>query len=142
MSESTLVLIKPDGVSRRLIGEVIARFERKGLQITAMKMLRLSDEFLAAHYAHLVDKPFYGDVVAFMKMTPVVALRVTGKDAVGIVRSLCGVTDASLAAPGTIRGDLGTDIQANIVHASDSLETANDEIVRFFSDGELFDRVD
>jgi nucleoside-diphosphate kinase len=137
--EQTLILIKPDAIQRGLIGRVITRFEEKGLKIAGIKFLNLTDELLNEHYSHLADKPFFGGTKRFMQQTPVVALCLEGLDAVETVRTLCGVTKARAAAPGTIRGDFGMSIQANLVHASDSLETAGKEVARFFSDSELFE---
>ena len=137
--ERTLILIKPDAIQRGLIGRVITRFEEKGLKIAGIKFLNLTDELLNEHYSHLADKPFFGGTKRFMQQTPVVALCLEGLDAVETVRTLCGVTKARAAAPGTIRGDFGMSIQANLVHASDSLETAGKEVARFFNDSELFE---
>jgi nucleoside-diphosphate kinase len=137
--ERTLILIKPDAVQRGLIGRVITRFEEKGLKVAGIKFLNLTDELLNEHYSHLADKPFFGGTKRFMQQTPVVALCLEGLDSVETVRTLCGVTKARAAQPGTIRGDFGMSIQANLVHASDSLETAGKEVARFFSDSELFE---
>lgn len=137
--ERTLILIKPDAIQRGLIGRIIARFEEKGLKVAGIKFLRLTDELLTEHYSHLADKPFFAGTKRFMQLTPVVALCVEGLDAVETVRALCGITKARAAAPGTIRGDWGMSIQANLVHASDSLATANIEVARFFGDAELFE---
>jgi nucleoside-diphosphate kinase len=137
--ERTLILIKPDAIQRGLIGRLISRFEEKGLKIAGIKFLNLTDELLNEHYSHLADKPFFGGTKRFMQQTPVVALCLEGLDAVETVRTLCGVTKARAAAPGTIRGDFGMSIQANLVHASDSLETAGKEVARFFGDSELFE---
>ena len=137
--ERTLILIKPDAIQRGLIGQIITRFEQMGLKVAGMKFTRLSDELLNEHYSHLADKPFFAGTRRFMQQTPVVAICVEGLDAVETVRALCGVTKARAAAPGTIRGDLGMSIQANLVHASDSLETAKKEVTRFFQDSEVFD---
>ncbi len=137
--ERTLVLIKPDAVSRGLMGRLISRFEAKGLQIVGCKMMQLDDRLLAEHYAHLADKPFFPRIAAFMKTTPVVALCVQGLEAVEVVRQMCGVTNSRAAAPGTIRGDLGMSIQCNLVHASDGADTAEIEVKRFFRPEELFD---
>ena len=137
--ERTLILIKPDAIQRGLIGRVITRFEEKGLKIAGIKFLNLTDELLNEHYSHLADKPFFGGTKRFMQQTPVVALCLEGLDAVETVRTLCGVTKARAAQPGTIRGDFGMSIQANLVHASDSIETAEKEVARFFSDSELFE---
>lgn len=137
--ERTLILIKPDAIQRGLMGRVITRFEDKGLKVAGIKFLRLTDELCAEHYSHLADKPFFPAIRRFMQQTPVVALCLEGLDCVETVRSLCGITKARAAAPGTIRGDWAMSIQANLVHASDSLETASKEITRFFSDSELFE---
>jgi nucleoside-diphosphate kinase len=137
--ERTLVLIKPDAIQRGLVGRIITRFEEKGLKIIGIKFMRLSDELLNEHYRHLADKPFFASTKAFMKMTPVVAICLEGLDCVETVRRLCGITKSRQAEPGTIRGDLGMSIQANLVHASDSIEMASEEIARFFDESELFD---
>jgi len=137
--ERTLVLVKPDAMQRGLVGEVISRFERKGLKIVGLKMMQLTDDLLNEHYAHLVDKPFFKGIRDFMVSTPVVALCLEGLDCVDAVRMVCGVTKSREAQIGTIRGDLGMSIQCNLVHASDSLETAQAEVVRFFNESDLFD---
>ena len=137
--ERTLVLIKPDAVQRGLAGRIISRFEEKGLKIVGIKFLKLSDSILKQHYAHLADKPFFGGTVAFMQLTPVIAICLEGLDCVDTVRRVCGITKAREAAPGTIRGDLAMSVQANLVHASDSLDTAQKEVARFFEDSELFE---
>ncbi|MEN3331150.1 MAG: nucleoside-diphosphate kinase [Blastocatellia bacterium] len=137
--ERTLVLIKPDAVQRGLIGSILARFEDKGLKVAGMKFLKLTDELLNTHYSHLADKPFFPGTKRFMTLTPVVAICLEGLDSVETVRRLCGITKAREAAPGTIRGDLAMSVQANLVHASDSLETARIEVARFFDDAELFE---
>lgn len=140
--ERTLVLIKPDAFQRDLIGEIIKRLEVKGLKLVGMKMMRLSDDLLNEHYSHLLQLPFFPEIKAFMRTTPVIACCWEGVDAVETVRLLCGVTKARTAAPGTIRGDLAMSIQANLVHASDSLDTAKVEVPRFFSSDELFEYED
>ena len=137
--ERTLVLIKPDAIQRGLTGQIIARFEQKGLKLIGIKFMRLNDELLNVHYSHLLDKPFFGGTKRFMQSTPVVAICWEGLDAVETVRRLCGITKAREAAPGTIRGDWAMSVQANLVHASDSLETAKLEVERFFADPELFE---
>lgn len=137
--ESTLVLIKPSGVERGLIGQIITRFQQKGLIINGLKMMLLNEKILKEHYAHLVDKPFFPTLMASMMSAPVIALTLSGKNAVEVVRGMVGVTDASKAAPGTIRGDFGMSNQENIVHASDSVENALIEIKRFFNASEIFD---
>lgn len=136
--EKTLILIKPDAIQRGLAGSVLNRFERKGLKIAGMKMMQLTDDLLKEHYSHIADKPFFPGIANFMKSSPVIALCVEGLDCVETVRRLCGVTKAREAQVGTIRGDFAMSIQTNIVHASDSLETAKVEVARFFNDNELF----
>lgn len=137
--EKTLVLLKPSTVLRGLIGQVINRFERKGLRIKGMKMMQLTDDLLNEHYAHLVGRPFFPFVKASMMATPVVAMCIEGTEAVEVVRTLTGVTNGRKAAPGTIRGDYAMSGQENIVHASDSTENAEIEIKRFFRPEEIFD---
>jgi len=129
--ETTCVLIKPDAMLAHRIGKIIARFEKAGLEITNCKMLTLDRDTLARHYAHLLEKPFYPEVEAFMQSSPVVALAVTGDNAVAAVRALAGPTNPANAAPGTIRKDFGTDVMANAIHASDSPEAAVAELERF-----------
>ena len=140
--ERTLVLIKPDAMQRDLVGELIQRFERKGLKLVGIKMMALPDELLDEHYSHLVGRDFFGEIKTFMRSTPVVACCWEGVDCVNTVRAMCGITKAREAAPGTIRGDLAMSVQANLVHASDSLETAEVEIPRFFEVDELFEYED
>jgi len=135
--ERTLVLIKPDAVQRGLIGRILARFEDKGLKVVGLKFMGLTDALLNEHYSHLADKPFFPGTKRFMTLTPVVAICLEGLDAVETVRRLCGITKAREAAPGTIRGDWAMSVQANLVHASDSIETAKTEVARFFADAEL-----
>ncbi|MEJ6760845.1 MAG: nucleoside-diphosphate kinase [Candidatus Planktophila sp.] len=134
--EKTLVLVKPDGVARGLVGEVIARIEKKGYAISAMRMLRADREILEKHYAEHQGKPFFEPLVEFMMSGPIVALVAEGNRVIEGFRSLAGVTDPTVAAPGTIRGDLardqGTKVVQNIVHGSDSTESAVREIAIFF----------
>ena len=137
--QTTLVLLKPGCVQRQLIGEIVNRFERRGLRISGMKMMQLSDEVLREHYAHLADRPFFPSLQASMQVSPVVALALTGVDAVMVVRQMAGVTNGREAAPGTIRGDYSMSNQQNIVHASDSVENAAIELSRFFRPDEVFD---
>ncbi|MDE5635395.1 MAG: nucleoside-diphosphate kinase [Muribaculaceae bacterium] len=139
MMEQTLVLIKPSGVIRCLIGDVISRFQNKGFIITGLKMMQLDEAILREHYAHLVDRAFFPDLLVSMMRTPVIALCVKGKDAVQVVRDMTGATSGRKAVPGTIRGDYCMSGQENIVHASDSVENALIEIDRFFKPGEIFD---
>ncbi len=135
--DKTLVIVKPGAVRRGLIGRVIQRFEDKGLKIIAMKMKRLDDKILEEHYAHLKDKPFFPRLSRSMKASPVVLMVVEGKDVVEVVRKMAGPTNGREALPGTIRGDFSMSIQNNVVHASDSKESAEKEIKRFFSDDEI-----
>jgi nucleoside-diphosphate kinase len=131
--DRTLVLCKPDAVARGLVGEIIGRFERRGLRIVAMELRRLDDEILSRHYAEHVGKGFYGDLVAFMSSGPVVTLAVEGpEDTFEVVRTMMGATNCRKAAPGTIRGDLGIDFTQNLVHGSDSAESAERELAIFF----------
>lgn len=140
--ERTLVLIKPDAMQRDLVGELIQRFERKGLKLVGIKMMALSDELLDEHYSHLAGRDFFAEIRTFMRSTPVIACCWEGVDCVNTVRIMCGITKAREADPGTIRGDLAMSVQANLVHASDSLETAEVEIPRFFNANELFEYED
>jgi nucleoside-diphosphate kinase len=135
--ERTLILIKPDAIQRGLTGRIITRFEEKGLKLVGIKLMTLSNELLKEHYSHLADKPFFPGTVKFMQSTPVVAICLEGLDAVETVRRLCGITKAREAAPGTIRGDWAMSVQANLVHASDSIATAAAEVARFFAESEL-----
>ncbi len=137
--ERTVVLIKPDALQRSLVGEILHRFERKGLKIVALKMMKLSDAIVDDHYAHHKDQPFFPRLKRFMQESPVVAIVLEGIDAVSMVRIMCGDTAGAKALPGTIRGDFSIVKGANIVHASDSAENAEIEIKRFFALEELFD---
>lgn len=138
-NETTLILFKPDAISKSVVGQVLARFEAAGLKIRGLKMLRFSDALLQEHYAHIAAKPFFPEVRQFMQQTPVIALAAAGDNAVARVRDLLGPTDSKKAAKGTIRGDLGVDVMVNVCHASDSAETAAAEVRRFFRADELFD---
>lgn len=137
--EKTLVLLKPCTVQRGLVGEIISIFEKKGLQICGMKMMQLTDEVLSEHYAHLSEKPFFQRVKDSMMTAPVVALCLSGVDAIATVRTLAGPTNGRNAAPGTIRGSYCMSFQENIVHASDGPETAAAELRRFFKPEEILD---
>ncbi len=134
MSEHTLVLIKPDAVRRGLIGEIVARYERKGLRIAAMDMRTVDAELADRHYAEHVERDFYPPLRTFITSGPLVAMIVEGDSAIDVVRALNGATDARKAAPGTIRGDLALSNRENLVHASDSPESAEREIGIFFPD--------
>lgn len=136
--EQTFIILKPSAIKRSLVGDVITRFQRKGLFINGIKMMQLDEAILRQHYAHLVDRPFFSSLVRSMTSTPVIVMVLAGKDVVNVVRSMVGATNCRAAAPGTIRGDFGMSGQENIVHASDSPENAVIEINRFFSPEELF----
>lgn len=137
MAERTFVMIKPDGVRRGLVGEVISRFERKGFRIIGLKMVKMSPEQAEELYSPHKDKPFFRSLVEFATSGPVVVMVLEGNSAVDVVRLMIGSTDARRAAPGTIRGDFGLDIQENVVHASDSRESFEREHRIFFRDEEL-----
>ncbi len=130
--EHTFVMVKPDGVARGVVGEVITRFERKNLTLENVRMLTISDDMAGRHYAEHTDKPFFGELVAFITSGPVVAMEWSGEGAIDVARTLMGVTNPALASPGTIRGDLGLEITHNIVHGSDSPESARRELDIFF----------
>lgn len=138
--EKSLILVKPDGLQRGLVGEIISRFERKGLKIVGIKMLNVEDAILEEHYAHLSDKPFFADIKNFMKSSPIVALALEGGDgSVAAIRTLVGPTKGHEAPAGTIRGDFGLSGSNNIVHASDSVENGHVEVGRFFDKDEIFE---
>lgn len=132
MSDRTLVLCKPDAVERRLVGEIVSRIERKGLQIAEMRMLTIDQELAAEHYVEHVTKGFYPELEAFITRGPVVAMIVEGPEAVAVVRTLMGATNPRTSAPGTIRGDLAIELTENLVHGSDSPESAEREIKLYF----------
>lgn len=137
--EISLIIIKPDAIQRGLLGEIVGRFERKGLKIVGMKMFQLEDALLEAHYAHIADKPFFAGIKNFMKASPVVVMALSGINAVSAVRLLVGPTKGYEADAGSIRGDLSISGQSNVVHASDSVENGKIEVARFFKHDELFD---
>ncbi len=137
--ETTLILLKPDCLKQGHCGDVIGRFEKAGFKIRGCKMIALSKPILREHYAHVADKPFYPDIESFMQSSPVIALALAAEGAVETVRKMLGPTDSRKAEPGTIRGDFGSDMMINVVHASDSIENAKVELARFFVNGELFD---
>jgi nucleoside-diphosphate kinase len=137
--ERTLVLLKPDCVQRRLMGQVLARFETKGLNIVAMKMLRVTPELAKQHYAEHVNKPFYPGLERFITAAPIVALIVEGLDVIRVVREMLGATSGLKANPGTIRGDYSSSRQMNLVHASDGPEAAAREIALYFTANEIFE---
>jgi len=132
--ETSLVLVKPDGVQRGRIGTIISRFEAKGLQLAGLKMMKPSRALLEKHYEVHKDRPFFSSLLAFMSSGPVVAMAVRGEGAIGVVRNLVGATDGAAAAPGTIRGDYGMSKSFNLVHASDGAETAAFEMGLWFGD--------
>ncbi|HEV1998125.1 MAG TPA: nucleoside-diphosphate kinase [Candidatus Dormibacteraeota bacterium] len=132
MSEQTLVLVKPDAVQRGLIGEIIGRMERKGLRVLALKMMRMDDALARRHYSEHVEKPFFKGLAEFITSGPLVAMVLAGPNAVANVRGMMGATDPAKSAPGTIRGDLGLTIGMNLIHGSDSPESALKEIEIFF----------
>ena len=136
--EQTLVIIKPGAVRRELIGEIIKRFERKGLKLCGLKMLQLDDSLLDEHYAHLQQKPFFQEIKNSMMACPVVVCCWAGEGCVRIVREMTGKTDPCDAATGTVRGDFGMSIRDNVIHSSDSTENAKIELVRFFKPDEIF----
>jgi len=137
--ERTLILVKPDGVQRGLIGAIIARFENRGLKLVGMKFMQMSDELAAKHYGIHKGKSFYDSLVAYIVSGPIVAMVWEGKDAVAAARATMGVTKPVEAAPGTIRGDFGMEIGRNLVHGSDSPENAGQEVDLFFGSDELVD---
>jgi nucleoside-diphosphate kinase len=138
-TERTLVLCKPDAVQRGHVGHIITRFERKGLKIVGMKMLRVDEALANRHYQEHVGKSFYPYLSDFITSSPIVALAIEGDNAVDVVRTLIGATNPQQATPGTIRGDLGIDLTKNLVHGSDSLASAEREIGLFFDESELHD---
>lgn len=135
--EKTLVLIKPDGVQRGLIGEIVTRLERRGLKLSGMKLMQMTPELASVHYEAHVGKPFYDGLVSYITSGPIVAMVWEGKDAIQIVRTTMGATNAATAAPGTIRGDLAVEIGRNLVHGSDGPESAAREAALFFQEAEL-----
>lgn len=136
--ERTLILIKPDAIQRGLVGEITARFERKGLKLVGMKMMSLDEAILREHYAHIADKPFFPGVAKFMQSTPVIAMCWEGLQVVDAVRKITGITKAREAEAGSIRGDLAMSVSCNVIHASDTVENAEVEVKRFFKDDEIF----
>ena len=133
-SSRTLILIKPDAFERGLTGEVLARFERKGMRLVALRQLHIDEEFAGRHYAEHVEKPFFGELVEFITGGPLVAAVLEGQDAVAAARQIIGATDPLEAAPGSIRGDLALEVTFNLVHGSDSEESADREIELWFPD--------
>jgi len=138
VKEQTLVLIKPDGIQRGLVGNIVSRFERKGLKLVGMKMMSLDEAILREHYAHIADKPFFPGVAKFMQSTPVIAMCFEGLDVVDTVRRITGITKAREAEAGSIRGDFAMSVACNVIHASDSIENAQAEVKRFFAPDDIF----
>ncbi len=136
--ERTLVLVKPGAVQRELTGEIITRFERKGIKIVGIKMMTMDDDMVEEHYSHLKEMPFFGNIKKTMQRTPIVALALEGHDIVKRVRVLTGDTNPREAAPGTIRGDYSISLSNNVIHASANHKEALDELQRFFKEDELF----
>lgn len=134
--QRTFVIIKPDAVARNLTGEILSRFERKGLTVVGMRFLQAPRALAEAHYAVHKERPFFADLIAFITSGPLLALALEGDAAIAVVRSLNGATDGRSAAPGTIRGDFGTSVAANLVHGSDSEDTARAELSLWFPDDE------
>jgi nucleoside-diphosphate kinase len=130
--ERTFVMVKPDGVARGLVGEIVSRFERKGLRLERLQLRRLDGDFARRHYAEHEGKGFFEDLIAFITSGPVVASEWSGEGAIGVARSLMGATDPKQAAPGTIRGDFGLEVTFNLVHGSDGPESAARELALFF----------
>lgn len=141
MSEKqrTLVLLKPDALQRDLLGEIIRRFEMKGLKIVGLKFIHLTNEMLDEHYSHLADKPFFASIKQFMMQTPVVGMVLEGYDAVSEIRKIVGSTNPREADAGTIRADFSMNVPSNLIHSSDSVKSAVSEVKRFFRDDEIFD---
>jgi len=135
--ERTLILVKPDGVQRGLVGKIIERFETRGLKLAGLKFIQMSEELAARHYAVHQGKPFYDSLVSYIVSGPIVAMAWEGKNAIAIARASMGSTNPAEALPGTIRGDFGAEIGRNLVHGSDGQETANYELVLFFDASEL-----
>ncbi|MHB8507776.1 MAG: nucleoside-diphosphate kinase [Candidatus Dormibacteria bacterium] len=139
MSERTLVLVKPDGVQRGLIGEIVGRFESKGFRIAGLKLMQMDAQLAGRHYSEHTEKPFFKDLVAFITSGPLVAMVVEGPGAVSTIRGMMGATNPASSAPGTIRGDLAVTIGMNVVHGSDSVERAATEVALFFKPEEVLE---
>ncbi len=137
--QRTVVLLKPDTLQRNLVGEIIHRFERKGLKIVGLKMMMLSEDILNKHYAHHKDKPFFEGLKKFMSSSPIVCMLLEGVDAISVVRKMAGATNSREAELGSIRGDFSMSTSANIIHVSDSEASAKEEEIRFFDKNEIFD---
>lgn len=139
--ERSLILVKPDALERRLAGEMIARFEKRGFEIIAMKMISFTPELARKHYAKLASEPFFSEILAYMTRRPIIAMILAGPDGgVAVIRTMVGVTDGKKALPGTIRGDWTLSFRENLIHASDSVEAAEREIPIFFEKNEIMDK--
>lgn len=138
MTERTLVLLKPDAVQRGLIGEIVGRLEKRGWKIVGLKLMHMADETARQHYAEHVEKPFFPGLASFMMSRPIIAMALEGKNVVDSIRKSIGSTNPQDASPGTIRGDLAVDIGRNLIHGSDSIESAVRELSIFFHDDELY----
>jgi len=139
LNEKTLVIIKPDAIQRGLVGQITARFEQKGLKLIGTKMVRLEADILREHYAHIADKPFYPGVEEFMMSAPAIVQCWEGLDVVNTVRKITGITKAREAEAGSIRGDFAMSVACNVIHASDSVDTAKAEVSRFFTEENIFE---
>ena len=137
--EKTVILLKPDCVQKGLMGEVLKRFEAQGFRVVGCKMMQLDDAILKDHYSHLIELPFFPEILGFMQSSPIMALALEGEGIIQKVRDFIGPTDSTKAEKGTVRGDLGEDKMRNVVHASDSTESAQAELNRFFRPAELLD---
>ncbi len=135
--ERTYVMVKPDGVQRNLVGEIISRFEKKGFKIVGLKMLQMDRAMAEKHYAEHIGKPFFEALASYITSGPVVAMVLEGKDVVAAIRAMNGATNPTNAGPGTIRGDFAIEVGRNVIHGSDSVESANREIAIYFSENEL-----
>lgn len=135
--ERTYVMVKPDGVQRNLVGEIISRFEKKGFKIVGLKMLRMDREITEKHYAEHIGKPFFEALAVYITSGPVVAIVLEGKDVVATVRAMNGATNPANAGPGTVRGDYAIEVGRNVIHGSDSVDSANREIAIYFTEKEL-----
>lgn len=136
--QKTLILLKPDAVQKSLIGQILTRFEQKGYKVIGLKMMNMTEELVNEHYNFLMDKPFFPNIKSYMTSSPIVALALEGTEVIRGVRNLCGATNPAEAGPGTIRGDFAKSIDNNIIHSSDSEETAEKELARFFKEDEIF----
>lgn len=137
LTEKTLILVKPDAIQRGLVGRILERFETKGLKLVGLKMMTIDEAVLREHYAHIADKPFFPGVAKFMQSTPVIAMCFEGLEVVETVRRITGITKAREAEAGSIRGDFAMSVSCNVIHASDSVETAEKEVKRFFKSDDL-----